>query len=148
MFIRDIMTSDVRSVRDDKKLLAARTIMDFHRIRHLPVVNVHGDLVGLLTRGSLVAAAASCLEHRVPRVERDRRLAHAQVTDVIVRDPITIAPDAHVYTAAHLMASRKIGCLPVVEDGRLVGIVSEIDLLRVLEAADRRGAAPDLLETA
>lgn len=136
MQVRDIMTANPVSVRDDKRLLAAQSIMQFSKIRHLPVLNAHGDLVGLLTRGSLLAASASTLEH-LPVVERDQRLSAIMICDVMVHDPVTISVDAHVHTAAHLMVSRKLGCLLVVDGEKLVGILTEVDLLRLVEQAER-----------
>lgn len=132
MRVQDIMTRDVVSIRDDRKLHAARAIMQFSKIRHLPVVNVHGDLVGLITRGVILETQASSLE-RIPQVDKDRRLATVTVGEVMLRDPVTIAADAHVHTAAHLMVSRRIGCLPVTSGTSLVGILTEVDLLHLLE---------------
>ena len=136
MLVADVMTPDPVSVREDKRLLAAKAIMEFSRIRHLPVVNAHGDLVGLLTRGTLLAASASLLDH-IPAVESDHQLGAVLIRDVMVHGPMTVEAGAHVSTAAHLMATRKVGCLPVVEGSRLVGIITEVDLLRLVEQAEK-----------
>lgn len=136
MLIADVMTPDPVSVREDKRLLAAKSIMEFSRIRHLPVVNAHGDLVGLLTRGTMLAASASVLAH-LPVAESDRQLGAALIRDVMIRSPMTVDAGAHVSTAAHLMVTHKVGCLPVIDGSRLVGIVTEVDLLRLVEQAEK-----------
>jgi CBS domain-containing membrane protein len=79
--------------------------------------------VGLLTRGTLLAASTSVLDH-LPAAESDRKLGTALIRDVMIRSPMTVEVGAHVSTAAHLMVTRKVGCLPVVDGSRLVGIVT------------------------
>jgi acetoin utilization protein AcuB len=90
-----------------------------HRFRHLPVVE-DGQLLGILSDRDLRPVLLS------------PTLARARVGELMSEDLTTVGPDALVEEAASLLVVKKIGCLPVVADGRLVGIVTETDLLGVL----------------
>ena len=138
---RDVVTLDASDTLD-----LADDIMRLGRIRHLPVID--GDhVVGILSQRDLYHAAISSML-QLGRAEEQSFLAKVPVRAVMTPSPFTVAPDASVRTAVGLMAERKIGCVPVVEAGRLVGLLSETDCLRylehVLEIADARGILPEL----
>jgi acetoin utilization protein AcuB len=102
-------------------------------VRHLLVVQ-YGRLVGIISDRDVksVLALSSGLEG----------LDHYRSADqIMTRDPITIAPTAPVEEAARLMLSARISALPVVQDTRLIGIVTETDLLRILSDGLRKGEA-------
>jgi len=124
------MTPNPITISPDAMLSEARALLDQHGIRHLPVVSGEG-LVGVLTesdirQASLPAAAGS----QGPLT--GTLLALLQVRDVMTRDPVIIGPTAGIGEASSVLVSRKIGGLPVVEDGRLVGILTVIDALEAL----------------
>jgi CBS domain-containing protein len=107
-----------------------------------------GRLVGIVTRGDLRAAGPSDAS-TLSIYEWRALLEHATVADCMTCDPIAIAPDAPVLYAAQQMLLRKISGLPVVEDGRVVGVITESDLFRLLiaesagaDAADARRMMP------
>lgn len=138
MQVRQMMARDVVTLEVETTLDIADDVMTFKRIRHLPVLE-NEALVGLVTQRDLFRAGlSSILEFRKHAVKE--WLAQIQVREVMTQDLVTIGPDAPVDDAVALMIDRKIGCLPVVEDDKLVGLLSETDCLRylrrILEIAD------------
>lgn len=117
--VRDVMATKLVIVRPRETARHAYRLMRDHRFRHLPVVE-NGRLVGVLSDRDLRPVLLS------------PTLARVQVGELMSEDLTTVAPDAPVEEAASLLVVKKIGCLPVVADGTLVGIVTETDLLAVL----------------
>jgi acetoin utilization protein AcuB len=117
--VRDIMVANLVTVSPEESARKAYQLMRDHRFRHLPVVS-RGRLVGVLSDRDLRPTLLS------------PGLAEATVVELMSDNPTTIGPDASVEEAASLLVVKKIGCLPVVEGDRLVGIVTETDLLAVL----------------
>jgi len=122
MRIRDVMTSEVKTIDPGASPEAARELMDRARIHHLVVA-----------KGKTVLGVISSRD-----VQTDG--AGAMVGDVMNGKCVTAAPDLPLKKAANLLRGRSIGCLPVVEDGRLVGIVTLADLLELVG----RGVNPSL----
>ena len=130
MTVRDWMTSEVSSVRRNDKLTIADDVMQLGRIRHMPVLDDHSDdLVGIVSQRDLfrgaLARALGYGQHAQQQV-----MNSLVIKEVMTTDPVTTTPDTLLADAARLMLERKIGCLPVVEEGRLIGILTESDLLR------------------
>ena len=132
MLVRDYMTKDVFTLRVDKKLVIADELMKWAHVRHVPVVDQDGRLVGIVSHRDLLRASISSIETRVAAAEKRQHLSSVTVREVMQAQVQTISPDAPVQEAAKLMRERKIGCLPVVTDGRLIGIITESDLLRIV----------------
>lgn len=137
MKVRDLMSRDVATVHRNDRLLIADDVMRLGRIRHMPVLDDEsGELVGILSQRDLfrgaLARALGYGEHAQQKV-----LGMLLVKDVMTNDPVTVAPDDPAEHAARRMLERKIGCLPVVEEGKLVGILTESDFVRLAA-----GAAP------
>ncbi len=139
------MTSDVISVAEDATLLEASRLMRRHHISGLPVVDQNQRVIGVLSEkdiahaldeGSprdlieLVLDPPGVTEARVRRM-RDR-LETARVSEHMTHEPFTIPPDAPVEAAAQIMRERKVNRLPVLERGRLVGIITRNDVIGVL----------------
>jgi CBS domain-containing membrane protein len=133
MLVRDLMTPKVFSVRVDKKLLVAHEIMDWARVRHVPVVDAKNHLVGLISHRDLLRASIASVSTKVAAVERRQHLWTITIADVMTTDVQTIAPDAPVKEAARLMRLKRVGCLPVIAEERLAGIITEYDLLKLIE---------------
>jgi acetoin utilization protein AcuB len=129
MFVNDYMTRHPVMVEPDMSVLEAQGIMAETKVRHLPVVEKGKRLAGLITRQSLRIAPTELGSLNVWEISR--YLSHLSVKDVMVqgRDVISVQADATLEEAAQLMAEHKIGCLPVLEEGIVVGIITEIDLL-------------------
>lgn len=127
--VADLMTGDVVTIAPETSLADAWQTMHRARIRHLPVVDATRALVGLLTHRDLLAAAQSSVTFPDER-DRLRMLGWARADDVMETHLSTATPDTPAAEAGVRMASHKIGCLPVTDGGRLVGLVTEHDFLR------------------
>ena len=146
MDVRDLMRTEVVTLEVTDTLDLAEGIMRLGRIRHLPIVD--GDrVVGIVSQRDLFRAAVSSLLQLGGDAER-KWLAAIPVTAVMASHVFTTPPSTSVRTAVRIMVEKKIGCLPVVEHGKLVGLLSESDCLlhlaHLLEIADERGALPEL----
>jgi CBS domain-containing protein len=130
MRVKDWMSPSPITVPADHGLFDARRLMADRRIRHLPVTQ-DGELVGIVTdrdvRLNVPSPATSLSVWEVNHI-----LARLTVGEVMTRTLITIGPDRDIAAAARLMLDHRIGALPVLEAGRLVGLVTETDLLRAL----------------
>ncbi|MHC1740238.1 MAG: CBS domain-containing protein [Anaerolineaceae bacterium] len=127
--VRNWMSSPVVSVSPETNLTEARTIMDERQIRALPVVK-EGKLVGIITKRGLLRLDLSILE--TDSVVKNVELAEETVGEVMSLNPITLDPGMLLPKAARMMLENKITALPVVEDGKLVGILTNSDLLRFI----------------
>ncbi|MGI9627935.1 MAG: CBS domain-containing protein [Longimicrobiales bacterium] len=127
------MSKPVFTLRVDKQVIIAKKIMDWGKIRHVPVVDRDERLVGMVTQRDLLRFSISAIDEGTTEVERKQDLWTIPIQRVMRRDVRTIGPDDTVQEAARLMRHHKIGCLPVVDGDVLVGIVSEHDLLGIVE---------------
>jgi CBS domain-containing protein len=131
MKVRDLMNAEVATVRRNVQLQIADDLMSLGRIRHTPVLEDDGEgVVGVLSQRDLFRGALARALGYGQRAQ-NKMLGLLFVKDVMTCDPITVAPDLALAEAANIMLDKKIGCLPVVEDGRLVGILTESDFLRL-----------------
>jgi CBS domain-containing protein len=121
-FVGQFMTRDVFTVRPGDLVDLAASVMDWEHLRHVPVEDTDGDLVGLLSHRSLLRYVAG------GGMERGEPMA---VEDLMKRDPVTCNPDTTTLDAIELMRAHRVGCLPVMKDGTLVGIITETDLIAV-----------------
>jgi CBS domain-containing membrane protein len=131
MKVRDLMSSEVATVRRNDKLVIADDLMNLGRIRHTPVLDDDSDeVVGILSQRDLFRGALARAIGYGSHAQQ-KLLNQLAVKDVMTTDPVTTAPDVPLADAARLMLERKIGCLPVVERGRLIGILTESDFVRL-----------------
>lgn len=137
--VRDVMTQDVLSVERNEKLSTADDVMRLGRIRHVLVVNEDGDLEGVVSQRDLFHGGLLKALGYGTRA-KEHALESLLVKEAMNTDPITTTPDTSLQSAARLMAEHKIGCLPVLEAGRVVGILTEGDF--VLLAAGQKPGAP------
>ncbi len=140
MRVRELMTGALITARPDTPVLDARHLMVQQRIRHLLVTDESGELVGIVTdrdiRLNLPSQATS-----LSVWELNHLLTRLTVGKVMTQSVITVGPDREARDAAQLMLDHTIGALPVVDGGRLVGIVTETDLLRAfVKSADQATA--------
>ena len=128
MIVAQFMTPKPVTVSPDDSLETALQAMDEYRVRHLPVVD--GEyLVGVLSHRDLVGLTGWGLLGPEEGDDEDR---YRWVSQAMVRDVVTVSPDDQVIAAAVEVSAQGIGCLPVIEDGKLAGIVSEMDLIRLV----------------
>jgi CBS domain-containing protein len=129
MTIRELMTGGLITVHPETPVRQARDLMGKERIRHLPVTGPGGALVGIVTdrdiRLNLPSRATSLSAQEITHL-----LLKLTVGEIMTRLVITIGPDSPAREAARLMLDHKIGALPVLDDGRLVGIITETDIVR------------------
>ncbi len=118
MKVRSLMMADPITIRENASVEEAIALMKSSRIRHLPVVSEDNILRGFLTLADLK-------EGLLPSM-----LSDVSLKDLIIRDPITVGPDDDIEKAARRIYRHKISGLPVVEENRLVGILTESDILR------------------
>lgn len=131
LLVRDWMTPNPITVEAETTLPAAYHVMKLNGIRRLPVVDSHGRLIGVVTLGDIREARPKS-SATLNILELHSLVAGLEVRDFMSRQPITVAPDTPIRRAAQLMLHHKIGGLPVVDMGRLVGIITDSDIFRVL----------------
>lgn len=127
--VSDLMTWSPICVHTDDTLAMAWKWMSEERIRHLPVVDEDGALVGLLSHRDLALRALAGLED-LPVDTVERYLERLPVSDAMVAEPQTAEPNDDLAEAAQTMLDHKFGCLPIVEGGQVVGILTEADFVR------------------
>lgn len=133
MRTKDIMTTNVVTVNEKTSLIDAQRIMEAHRIRRLPVMK-RDKLVGLVTKHKLLEVAPSPATS-LSKWELNYLLDKLTVKEIMVKNPCTISPDTPVEEALRMGQEKGYGVFPVVEDGRLVGVVTESDIVRLMTEA-------------
>ena len=126
--VRDIMPEKMVTISADDTMATVEDIMTLGHVRHMPVVHA-GKLVGVVSERDLLRASLSNLT-KFATAERRAFLQAVEIGRVMSTPPIVIGPDATVEEAARVMAERKIGCLPVVDREKLLGLITETDVLR------------------
>jgi acetoin utilization protein AcuB len=147
MLVRSKMTPDVITASPDTSLADALKLTRGNRIRHLPVTE-NGRLVGLVTDRDLRLAMPPVYASDTDHQDLRHTLATRTVGEFMVRTIITIKPDAPIEDAARQMYEHRIGCLPVLDHGELVGIITETDVLRAfveLFGADANGSRIEIM---
>jgi CBS domain-containing protein len=133
--VEEWMTRDVVTLQRNDQLLIADQVMQLGRIRHMPVLDEDDELVGVLSqrdlfRGALVRALG------YGTVAQQRLMKTIPVKEVMTTQILTARPDESLASAARRMLEHKIGCLPVVEDGKLIGILTEADFVSAIARDD------------
>jgi CBS domain-containing protein len=129
--VRDIMMGAPVTLTPDDTLELASNVISLGRIRHIPVVE-NGELVGLLSERDLLGTAASKL-FGLKQKSKSALLRSVLVKDVMKKRVVTVRAGMPIKDAAHLMADKKIGCVPVVDDRTLIGLVTTTNILRYVE---------------
>lgn len=126
--VRDLMSRNVTTVQRNEHLVVADDVMRLGRIRHLPVLDSDGNLVGIVSQRDLfhsgVVKALGYGAHA-----HERALSTLAIKEAMTTDVVTTTPDTPVREAASLMIAKKIGSLPVLEGGKLAGILTETDFV-------------------
>ena len=141
MFVRDMMTTDLTTLQEDEPLLDATLIFARASFRHIPIMKGN-QLVGIVTERDLKHYTPSILSGIAPE-EYNRLMATTPLSKIMTRNPMTIEPGKTVYEAAQILFDHRIGCLPVVENGELKGIITTTDMLKLLlQLLTDRGFVP------
>jgi acetoin utilization protein AcuB len=128
--VRDYMSSPVTTVPHDARLLDAAITLRRTGFRHLAIVDGE-KLVGIITDRDISRFAPSLLTN-ISQEEYNAIFENTPLARVMTRDPLTVTPTTPVKDAVKLLHNRKLGCLPVVENGKLVGILTTSDMLSFL----------------
>jgi CBS domain-containing protein len=144
--VKDIMTKEVISVSPETEITNAAKILLENRINGLPVIDAFGRLIGILCQSDLVAqqkgipvpSVFTLLESFIPltsmkRIDKEmEKIAALTVKEAMTLEPVTVSPETDIEDVAKLMVDKKYHTLPVVEGGKIVGIVGKEDVLKTL----------------
>jgi acetoin utilization protein AcuB len=128
MLVEDVMSREVVTLKPEQTLRDAIELLRRKRIRHLPVVSGKA-LLGIVTDRDVKRATPSVLT--VSKDEYDNALRDIKVAQVMTREPITVPRRSPLKHAVQIFLKSRVGALPVVDNGRLVGILTEVDVMRV-----------------
>lgn len=130
LMVEEFMTTDLFTVNKDDLPELSADIIDWQRIRYMPVEDSEGHLIGLISSRALLrhflSKSRNGLDHEV------------RIEDLMIKDPITVTPQTPIREAMALMGSKKVGCLPVVSNHSLVGIITEANFLNITESLLKR----------
>lgn len=121
--VEEFMETDLFTVHEDDLIEMVAHLMDWRKIRHMPVEDTKGNLVGLITSRMMLRYFANGKTRNGEPI--------SAVHEMMIRKPITINPDANIVKAMRIMRESKIGCLPVVKNNELIGIITEVDFVRI-----------------
>lgn len=127
--VADLMTSDLFTLLEDDNITVADEMMKWRNIRHIPVVNDQFEIVGIITNRDILKISVSAL---AGISHRDQRSLHDKVKakDIMQKKILTVPENTPLFTAAKLLTANKIGCLPIINKGKLVGIITEADFVK------------------
>jgi CBS domain-containing protein len=122
--VEEFMSTDLFTVQKDDLIELVAEIMDWRRIRYMPVENNKGELIGLISSRMLLRHFARC-------GKMNKQSGATIVSDIMIEKPVTVSPETAIMDAMLKMQEQRIGCLPVVKGKELVGIITEMDFLRI-----------------
>lgn len=121
--VEEFMQTDLFTAQQDDPLELVTNLMDWRKIRYLPIEDKKGKLGGLITSRLLLRHYSQPR----PNNEEDQAL----VKDIMIKDPKTVGPKTSITEAMRIMRDHKIGCLPVTQNAELIGVITEMDFLRI-----------------
>lgn len=129
ILVEDVMSTDLFTLGRNDKLSVADDLMKQQRIRHIPILDSDGELCGIVTQRDLFRGILLRSLGYGDRAEQ-KLLDSLSIKDAMHDEVLTISATSTLGDAATLMLSNKVGCLPVVDGGRLVGMISEADFVK------------------
>jgi|JTFO01.1.fsa_nt_gb CBS domain-containing membrane protein len=126
--VKDIMSTKVITLKQEDTLSAARGVMHLAQIRHVPVVDQCNRFCGLISHRDILSATVSKLAGIDKETQKEID-AGIPIREVMRRDAEVITGEEKLTQAAEILLANKYGCLPVVEDDKLVGIITEADFI-------------------
>ncbi len=130
LHVADVMTVNLITLPPSGSLLKARKLMQEKRIRHLAVVSPDGVFHGVVSQRDLLKAAVSQFADVLPDI-REQIEAGIPVAEIMTVDLLHAGPDTPLVEAAAVLLRHKVGCLPVLEGDKLVGILTEADFVKL-----------------
>lgn len=121
--VEEFMETDLFTVHQDDLIELVAELMDWRKIRYMPVEDTKGNLIGLITSRLLL--------RYFTQKNRINGKSAIHVKDIMIKNPITISPASTILNAMQIMRKDKIGCLPVVKDGELIGLITEMEFLHI-----------------
>jgi CBS domain-containing protein len=126
--VEQLMSTDLVTAQPDEPVKLVRNLLLWSNVRHIPVETDDGTLLGVVSSESLLE-----------RLGSGEAATDLTAADVMERDPPTVAPDTTIAEAVGLLVSRELTCLPVLQKGKLVGIVTDRDCLKIVRSLMRPG---------
>jgi CBS domain-containing protein len=123
-YVRQVMSKELYTVQDEDQVDLATSVMDWRKIHHVPVENEQGEVVGIIS-------SADVLKYYTKRVEGDEK--ELTVSDIMTKNPTTVHPDTFTVDALKIMRKNNLGCLPIVNGKKLIGIITEFDFVCMAE---------------
>ena len=133
--VSQYMQTDLLAVQPEDPVELVADLMSWERIRHVPVEDASGKLVGLVTSRAVLRHFAALAKKRADHPGEEE--ASVAVSDIMRRELLTVTPDTLTVDAIAIMRRQRVGCLPVVQDGHIVALITEEDFM---------GIAADLLD--
>ena len=133
--VSDLMTQDVKTIAPGATLLELADLFDHNNVRHVPVLDDEGDVVGLVSDRDLLRNVLTD-QADVPLSVRREAMQDALVESIMTEEVVTVEPNESLRAAARLLLDNKFGCLPVTEGAHLLGIVTQADFLGVFADGD------------
>lgn len=127
MKVKDVMVKEMATLDVNDELSLANDIMRLGRVRHLPVVD-GARLLGIISERDLFRSSLAQALGSGGQTSREL-MKTVRIKDLMVRELVTISPEMDLLQAVKIMVDKKIGCLPVVDHDRLVGLITETDIM-------------------
>lgn len=127
--VRDCMSTELVTVEQQQSVADAASLMRDRRVRHLPVLDTDGSLVGVISHRDLLGSALGPVSWLTDD-EQAQALSEMLCRELMTPDVVTTSPDTPLADAAAVLLARRIGCLPVLSDAALVGMLTESDFVR------------------
>jgi CBS domain-containing protein len=150
MKVREVMSTSVRSVKADTKVMEVASLMCLYRFHGLPVVDDENRLIGVIAEKDVLHSLFPTLENLMSEgmhsVDYDRQMARygevleQRVDKLMAKNPISVDPDMHLLRAATIMVKHNFRRIPIAEDGKLVGMLSLGDVHKAIFHANITGA--------
>lgn len=146
MKVKDVMQTNVITIRMDSEIKEIAKVLYDNQISGVPVIDLDGNLVGIVTEGDLIHKEANpqipgvvgilgglIYYHGVKQYDSDlKKMIASQASEIMTSDVVEIDKDVNIEDAATLMVSKKIKRLPVIEGGKIIGIVTRMDIIKTL----------------
>jgi CBS domain-containing protein len=123
-YVRQIMSKELYTVQEEDLVELVTTLMDWRKIHHVPVENEQGEVVGIISSGDIIKYYSKKL---------DNNDIEFTVNDIMMRNPLTVTADTLTVDALKIMRKHNLGCLPVVKEKKLIGIITDYDFVCVSE---------------